>query len=61
MIEPAMPIMSGGLGEVPGVGNNLREDPSAPGQYTGYTRNPPPPGTSVASMAGSGGGRKDRG
>lgn len=59
MIEPANPIMSGALGEVPGVGNSLREDPNAPGQYMGYTRNPPPPGTSVASTAG-GGGRKDR-
>lgn len=56
MIEPASkPIMSGGLGEVPGVGNSLREDPSAPGQYTGYTRSPPAPGMmSIASTAGTG-------
>jgi hypothetical protein len=56
MIEPANPIMSGGLGEVPGVGNSLREDPNTPGQYIGYTRNPPPPGMSVASTSG----RKDK-
>jgi hypothetical protein len=54
MLEAAKPVMSGGLGEVPGVGNSLREDPNAPGQYTGYTRNPPPPSTSVASTAGVG-------
>lgn len=53
MLEPAKPFMSGGLGEVPGVGNNLREDPNAPGQYMGYTRNPPPLSTSVASTAGA--------
>ena len=53
MLEAAHPTMSGGLGEVPGVGNNLREDPNAPGVYTGYTRNPPPPGTSVASTTGA--------
>jgi len=29
-------LMSGGLGD-------LRENPNAPGTFTGYTRNPPPP------------------
>jgi hypothetical protein len=36
------------------VGSSLRENPDAPGQYVGYTRNPP----LVSSGAGSG--RKDR-
>ncbi|KAG0650094.1 hypothetical protein D0Z07_2919 [Hyphodiscus hymeniophilus] len=58
MIEPAKPVMSGGLGELSGVGNNFREDPNAPGQYIGYTRNPPQPGTSVSSTAGGSGKRE---
>lgn len=63
-IEPSQgPVMSGGLaGEdkksLPTradlVGSSLRENPDAPGQYVGYTRNPP----LVSSGAGSG--RKDR-
>lgn len=57
MIEPANPVMSGGLGEVPGVSSNLREDPNSPGQYTGYTRSPPPLGAGVTATIG-GGGRK---
>jgi hypothetical protein len=52
------PLMSGGLLlggelelEVPGVGNNLRENPDVPGQYLGYTRSPPPPRTVVTTTA----------
>jgi hypothetical protein len=55
------PVMSGGLGDVRGFGeeekrdplgltnmSNLRENPNVPGQYIGYVRNPPTP----AALAG---------
>ena len=53
-------VMSGGLGEagIPQGGmGSLRENPDAPGQYTGYTRNPPPSSVvsgGVAPPVGSG-------
>lgn len=65
MLEPApKAVMSGGLGDAgvaqAGLGGmgSLRENPDVPGQYIGYTRNPPPP-TSLAATVGSG--RKDSG
>ena len=67
MLESApKAVMSGGLGDAgipqPAAGpmgmGNLRENPDVPGQYIGYTRNPPPPqSVSVAPMVGSGGRR----
>jgi hypothetical protein len=54
------PVMSGGLGDVRGFGeeekrdplgltnmSNLRENPYVPGQYIGYVRNPPTPAALV--------------
>lgn len=48
-------LMSGGLGEM--ANSNLRET-EVPGQYTGYTRNPPPPSSMATVSAGSG--RKEK-
>ncbi|KAH6674775.1 putative major royal jelly protein 5 [Halenospora varia] len=60
LLEPAPPrrraasnnfedmMMSGGL-----ASSNLREDPNSPGQYLGYTRNPPPSGSLVTMTSGS--------
>ncbi|KAF4633153.1 hypothetical protein G7Y89_g4971 [Cudoniella acicularis] len=66
LLEPAPPrrraasnnfedvMVSGGLGS-----SNLREDPNSPGQYLGYTRNPPPPSSLVTQSSGSSG-RRDK-
>lgn len=48
-------LMSGGLGEM--AHSNLRET-EVPGQYVGYSRNPPPPSSMAAVSAGPG--RKER-
>lgn len=66
MLEPAQPrrraasntleepVMSGGLD-----GLGLREKPDTRGQYAGYTRNPPPPGSPVGQTAGTGRSRRN--
>jgi len=61
MLEAPHPMMSGALGDPPLpslASTGLRENPNVPGQYLGYTRNPPPlPSASMAATVG--GGRKE--
>ncbi|CZT40453.1 uncharacterized protein RSE6_00212 [Rhynchosporium secalis] len=44
-------LMSGGLGELAQNQGSLRENPEMPGTYTGYTRNPPLPGSIAGSRS----------